>query len=233
MSRAFGDVAEAYHRLRSVIPYAALDWLVPHPCHRAVELGAGTGIQTHRLTRYADEVLAVEPDAKMRAAFTVDGVKLLAGTAEDIPVEDGTADLVVAFESWHWFAQPAATREVARVLRPGGTLAVAWNLPDIHDDWTAEFWSPVTGAHDETRRPGRLILSATEPFATPQYRVLRWTWRRHVDDLVALLGTYSRVIALDPLERQEFLDHQRSLVPADIVDARFTTICWRTVYKGA
>ena len=233
MSRAFGAVAEAYHRSRSEIPYAAFDWLVPQPCGRAVELGAGTGIQTRRLARFAQETLAVEPDPNLRAAFAVDGAELLAGTAEDIPVEDAGADLVVAFESWHWFAQPRTTYEVARVLRPGGILATAWNLPEIGDDWTARFWWPVTSAHDETRRPGRLILAADAPFGTPQYRVLRWTWRRHVDDLVALLGTYSRVLALEPLERKEFLDRQRSLVPADQIDVPFTTVCWRTVHKGA
>ena len=236
VSRAFGTVAAAYHRLRSAIPYAAFDWLVPQPCRRAVELGAGTGIQTRRLAMFADEVVAVEPDAKMRAAFTVDGVKLLVGTAEDIPAEDGVADLVVAFESWHWFAQPRATREVARVLRPGGTLAVAWTLPEVGDDWTGEFWWPVTSTHDESRRPGRLILAADGPFRTPQYRVLRWIWRQHVDDLVNLLGTYSRILAMDPLGRQEFLERQRALVPArpdGTVDVRFTTVCWRTVHKGA
>ncbi|WP_184867053.1 class I SAM-dependent methyltransferase [Kutzneria kofuensis] len=236
MSHAFGAVAEAYHRWRTAIPYAAFDWMVPQPCRRAVELGAGTGIQTRRLKAFADETLAVEPDANMRAAFTVDGAKLLVGTAEEIPVADGGADLVVACESWHWFAQPQATHEAARVLRQGGTLAVAWNLPETTDDWTKKFWWPVASAHDESRRPGRLILAADAPFHTPQYRVLRWTLRRHIDDLVALLGTYSRVLALEPLERKEFLDHQRSLVPVredGIVDVRFTTICWRTVHKGA
>jgi SAM-dependent methyltransferase len=119
-------VAEQYHRLRSEIPYAAFDWLVPQPCGRAVELGAGTGIQTRRLARFADETVAVEPDPNMRAAFAVRGAKLLAGTAEDIPVENGSADLVVAFESWHWFAQPRATHEAARVLRnPGHGLESA------------------------------------------------------------------------------------------------------------
>jgi SAM-dependent methyltransferase len=226
-------VAEAYHRLRSEIPYAAFDWLVPQPCRRAVELGAGTGIQTRRLARFAQETLAVEPDPAMRAAFAVAGVTLLAGTAEDIPAEDGRADLVAAFESWHWFAQPRATYEAARVLRPGGILATAWNLPEIADDWTGRFWWPVTSTHDETRRPGRLILAADAPFEPPQYRVLRWTWRRHVDDLVALLGTYSHVLAMEPLERKEFLDRQRSLVPSDLIDVPFTTVCRRTVHKGA
>lgn len=236
MSHAFGAVAEAYHRWRTAIPYAAFDWMAPQPCRRAVELGAGTGIQTRRLAVFADEVLAVEPDAQMRAAFHVDGVKLLAGRAEDIPVEDGAADLVAAMESWHWFDQPTATHEAARVLRPGGTLAVAWNLPDIEDEWAAEFWRPVTSAHDENRRPGRLILAADAPFTTPQYRVLRWTWRSHIERLVLLLGTYSQVLAMDPLERKEFLDRQRSLAPArpdGAVEARFTTVCWRTVHKGA
>jgi SAM-dependent methyltransferase len=236
VSHAFGAIAEAYHRRRSEIPLAAFDWLVPQPCRRAVELGAGTGIQTRRLATFADETLAVEPDPNMRAAFAVDNAKLLAGTAENIPVDDGTADLVVAFESWHWFAQPRATYEAARVLRPGGTLAVAWNLPQVDSDWTERFWWPVTSAHDESRRPGRLILTANAPFETPQYRVLRWTWHRHIDDLVALLGTYSRVLALDPVERKEFLDRQRSTVPVEpdgTVDVRFTTVCWRTVHKGA
>jgi hypothetical protein len=109
---------------------------------------------------------------------------------------------------------------------------VAWNLPEIADDWTAEFWWPVTSAPDETHRPGRLILASDAPFHTPQYRILRWTWRRTVDDLVALLGTYSRIMALDSLTRKVFLDRQRSVVPAETVDVKFTTVCWRAVHIG-
>jgi ubiquinone/menaquinone biosynthesis C-methylase UbiE len=95
---------------------------------RVIDLGAGTGKLTRVLARHFAEVTAVEPDASMRAAsiLATQCCKVLEGTAEAIPLPDGSADAVFCGESFHWFATRAALDEIARVLRPHGGLVLVW-----------------------------------------------------------------------------------------------------------
>ena len=81
--------------------------------------------------RYRD-VTAVEPLENMRAMLerSVPGVIALAGSAERIPLDDGSVEGVFAAQAFHWFDKAVALPEIARVLRSGGVLAVIWNGPD-------------------------------------------------------------------------------------------------------
>ena len=94
-----------------------------------VDLGAGTGKLTRGLTVLGYDVIAVEPSREMaeqlRAA--VPGVVALEGSAESIPLLDGSADVVLAAQSYHWFDELVALPEIARVLRPQGALGLVWN----------------------------------------------------------------------------------------------------------
>ena len=104
----------------------------PAPVRTAVDLGAGTGALTRLLVGRADEVVAVEPDDRMRAvlAESVPGVRAVAGRGESIPLPDASADAVMASSSWHWMDTVPTLLEVGRVLVPGGTLAAVWSGPD-------------------------------------------------------------------------------------------------------
>jgi SAM-dependent methyltransferase len=96
-----------------------------------LEVGAGTGKLTRLLkTRFA-RVLAVEPQAAMRAQLVrlVPGVETFDATSERLPLEDSTVDAVFAAEAFHKFDGAASVREFARVLRPGGCSAMMWNVP--------------------------------------------------------------------------------------------------------
>ncbi len=97
-----------------------------------VDLGAGTGALTRLLVGRADEVVAVEPDDRMRAvlAESVPGARAVAGRGEAIPLPDASVDAVLASSSWHWMDTVPTLLEVGRVLVPGGTLAAMWSGPD-------------------------------------------------------------------------------------------------------
>jgi SAM-dependent methyltransferase len=107
---------------------------------RVLDLAAGTGKLTRQLRADGATCLAVEPSASMREVFErmVGGTALVGGTAEMVPVADATIDVVVVAQAFHWFDPTRALPEIARVLRPGGWLALIWNERDESDPAVAE-----------------------------------------------------------------------------------------------
>ncbi|WBB85053.1 class I SAM-dependent methyltransferase [Micromonospora sp. WMMC264] len=143
---SFGAAAAEYDRFRPRYPRAALRWALDGLSDaRVVDLGAGTGILTRGLLALtADgtvaQVVPVEPDPGMRAqlAAATPGTTALAGSAEAVPLPDGSADAVLVGQAYHWFDRERAHAEAARVLRPSGTFAPVWNIRDERVGWVAE-----------------------------------------------------------------------------------------------
>ena len=101
-----------------------------------LDLAAGTGKLTVDLVARGAHVAAVEPIPEMRAKLR--DVEALDGTAEAIPLPDASVDVVTVGQAFHWFDAPAALAECARVLRPGGLLAMLWNVRDETVSWVRE-----------------------------------------------------------------------------------------------
>ena len=129
---SFDAAAEEYERTRPDYPEVLLDTLPLDAGATVADVGAGTVKLTRVLARRYAEVVAIEPLDGMRAVLerSVPGVTALKGTAEDIPLGDASVDAVFAAQAFHWFSYDRALPELARVLRPGGVLAVVWNGPD-------------------------------------------------------------------------------------------------------
>ncbi len=135
-----------------------------------LDLAAGTGKLTRQLVALGANVIAVEPDAGMRATFArvVPGVEMLAGSAEAIPLADASVDAVFVGQAFHWFRAEAALAEMHRVLRPGGGFGLLWNT--WHDD------DPVLRADRRAARAGSAAArrpaaaSASRPISSARAR---------------------------------------------------------------
>jgi SAM-dependent methyltransferase len=136
-SRSFGAIADDYDRLRPSPPAVAVDWLVPENCAVALDVAAGTGLLSRKLTGRFRRVIAVEPDARMAAVLRArsPGVRVVQGTAEAIPAADACADGVFVSSAWHWMDPDRAIPEIARVLRDGGRFGVIWTSRDHQVEW--------------------------------------------------------------------------------------------------
>jgi SAM-dependent methyltransferase len=154
--------AGRYERGRPDYPAAAIaaiaDRCELRPGRTVLDLAAGTGKLTRLLVPTGAAVLAVEPVPEMRAELErrVRGVAVLGGTAEGIPLADRYVDAVAVGQAFHWFDAEAALREIHRVLKPGGAIALIWNARDERDALQAalsEIIDPLEG--DTPRRKQR------------------------------------------------------------------------------
>ena len=131
-ARSFDLAAEEYEATRPSYPDEVLDLLPITTDATVLDLGAGTGKLTRVLARRYARVIAVEPLDGMRRILerVVPDAEALAGSAEAIPLDDASVEAVFAAQAFHWFDHDRAVPEIARVLRPGGVLALVWNGPD-------------------------------------------------------------------------------------------------------
>jgi len=152
---SFGGSAAAYARHRPGYAHAAVRWAIEQaPGPRVLDLGAGTGKLTASLVDAGADVVAVEPDPAMLAELRagLPAVPALPGSAESIPLPDGSVDAVVAGHALHWFDMGLAGAEICRVLAPGGILAGLWNVVDDRVAWVSGLarvgGAAVLGARD-------------------------------------------------------------------------------------
>jgi SAM-dependent methyltransferase len=131
--------AEEYERYRPSYPPGAVAYIRESGClderSTVVDLGAGTGLMT-RLLHPVGRLIAVEPLSEMRAVLheRVPETEVVEGAAEAIPLATGIADAVVVAQAFHWFANPEALSEIARVLKTEGALFLVWNENDPDDE---------------------------------------------------------------------------------------------------
>lgn len=130
----FDVAAESYGRFmgRFSEPLAApfLDLADVRAGQQALDVGCGPGALTAQLVERlgADAVVAIDPSASFVAAarHRLPGVDVRSGVAEHLPFPDQTFDVVLAQLVVHFMTDPVAgLREMARVARPGGTVAAS------------------------------------------------------------------------------------------------------------
>jgi SAM-dependent methyltransferase len=214
-AHSFGRAAGEYERARPEYPDAAVDWLLPVGAHTVLDLGAGTGKFTRSLVARGLDVIAVEPDDVMRdtLAAALPAVRVLGGTGELIPLPDASVDAVTVAQAWHWMDAPTAAAEIARVLRPGGTLGLVWNIRDETVAWVRRL-SDVMGSSDAERFiQGAIVIPA--PFGPTEAFEVNWRNDIDVDSLVSLVASRSYIITAPDADRVAMLAGVRELAATD------------------
>jgi SAM-dependent methyltransferase len=230
---AFAEVAGAYERGRPGYPEEAVRWMVGDRPLAVVDLGAGTGKLTRMLVALRHRVIAVEPLDEMRAelAAALPAVHAIQGTAEDIPLFTGAADAVTSAQAFHWFDHDDALPEIARVLRPGGRLALVWNSRDDRDPWMARL-SAIIGNEAIEETDVTPVLDASGLFGAVETASFTFEQALDRDGLLDLVLSRSYLAKLAPPDRQPVLDAVGALfdetASAGSVRLAYVTECFRT-----
>lgn len=232
---SFDRAAAQYGAARPGYPDALLDAveeLAGRPLRgaRALDVGAGTGISTRRLRDRGAAVVAVEPGPGMAAELrrTLPDVPLVRGDGNRLPFADASADLITYAQSWHWTDSARAASEAMRVLRPGGALALWWNVADPDVGWIAEqgerLLSFFAAELPELAGPGAAggpAAADTGAHGSPVsardlpaglsfvHRRVPWTRRVPLGTHLANLGSHSAFLILGDEPARRFLSEER------------------------
>lgn len=232
--QGFTLAAQAYARGRPEYPDEILAWLTRDlalaPGLVAVDLGAGTGKFTRLLKQAGAKVIAIEPvramreelQAKLGADSGVDvsaNVSAVDGTAQQMPLADASADIVVCAQAFHWFATKEALAEIYRVLKPGGRLGLIWNVRDESVDWVAAITAIIAPLEGDTPRFHRgdwRLPFIDNPHFTP-LREARFPYR-HVGTaqqvIIDRIMSVSFIASLPEAQRRQ-VERQLSSLVAD------------------
>lgn len=234
LAQQFASVAGEYERGRPECPPAVIGALAAElgvPAGAPVlDLGAGTGKLTRALLAGGYDVVAVEPLASMREllAERLGPHRVLDGTAEQIPLVDGSVAAVTVADAFHWFDQPAALAEIRRVLRTGGGLAVVTTMPD----WTGVSWADELGKlmlnelkGTGTRHPGfdgppwQDAVRAADGFGEPREIRLTVALPSSAERIADHMASTSWIAALPDGRRDDVKARIRELLAGDAVPA--------------
>jgi SAM-dependent methyltransferase len=244
LARGFEDVADDYERGRPGYPppaVAAIRAGLSLPAGaRVADVGAGTGKLTRALVAAGLDVVAVEPLDGMRARLraVLPEVEVLAGTAEALPLGDASVHAVACGDAFHWFDGERAAPELARVIRPGGGLALLWNTPageaaDAGPPWAAELVERLDavrpdhpGFRDDQGRDAIESSGLFGPLNRAGFRHVHHTSRAR---MVANVASMSYVAMLPGDERRALLERIDALLAAhgvEELDVQLRTTVW-------
>ncbi len=238
----FGEVADTYDRRRPSYPSSLVDAIVsfadlergPDPGPPVAEVGAGTGKASVLFAARNLELTCLEPNHNMAAlaranlaAFPL--AEVLQTSFEDWQPPPHSYGLVYAAQSWHWVSPEARYVKADLVLRPGGTLALFWNIiarrgdESLDRDLAVAYGDLIpdgmwrTAAADRIEANSRVVDELDSSGLFGPVTVVREPWRTtyDTDAWLELLSTASdhRMLAED--DRAGLFDRIRSAVDAN------------------
>lgn len=198
---------------------------------RAADIGAGTGKMSESLARAGFLVDAVEPSEAMRAqASSIEGVTWHDGVAEQTGLSNDVYDIVVFAQSWHWVDSERAGLEVARILAPGGALAIVWNQMAVSIPWVHRLTRIMRSG--DVHRPDRPPAPGGG-FAPMTLTQVAWEDRMTPEQILTLGTTRSSYIRSSEAGRARmqanlrwYLYDHLGYAPGEQVTIPYATLVW-------
>jgi SAM-dependent methyltransferase len=152
----FTGRVEAYRRYRPRYPREIIPLLVDRsslaPSSVVADIGAGTGMLAELFLEHGNQVLAVEPNAEMRAACAelaaqYPRLRCINGTAEQTGLANQSVDFIAVGRAFHWFDHSRCRPEFLRVLRPNGWMLIAGLGPRRGSEPVEQDYEKVLDTH--------------------------------------------------------------------------------------
>jgi SAM-dependent methyltransferase len=184
-TQRFGERAQAYAAYRPSYPAEAIDTVLADLGDPRIltiaDIGAGTGISSRLFGERGALVVAVEPNAAMRdAAELHPRVRWRDGTADNTGLDDGSVDVAVVCQAFHWFATPFAMNEFARIARR--RAAILQYERDERDPFTKAYGDVVRAyARDDTEALRAYALATFANFPNAPVARSAFTSRQTLD----------------------------------------------------
>ena len=216
----FASGADRYERARPGYSDEATEHVLAAlgigPTTRVLDIGAGTGKLTRLLVATGASVVASEPSESMRTTFAkvVHGTPQVAATAEHLPFSVNSFDAVTVAQAFHWFDAPRALAECARILRPGGGLALVWNERDESDPVVAELTRISKWDVHQPYPVGMdfgSVIDASGAFGPVDRTVFRFTQKLDRETFVEQVESRSYIAVLPEDRRRAILDDVTAL----------------------
>lgn len=222
MAESFGTDPARYDRTRPRYPAGLIARLAGDGGREVLDVGTGTGIVARQLTEAGCRVLGLDVDARMAAYARGAGLDVEVAPFEEWDPAGRRFDTVVAGQTWHWIDPVAGPAKAAGVLRPGGRLAVFWNvsrpapevarvlesafrdaLPDAPlNPWSGAALGGYTAIVDKTADG----IRAAGAFGEPEEWRYEWECTYTRDAWLDQVPTGGGMALLNPAQRTALLD---------------------------
>lgn len=225
---------------RILYPPAAVDWLIgDRPGRRILDLGSGAGTFPRLLLERGHEVFCVDRDVSVVAGLPDRlGTRLhVAGQVESLPYLSRRFDTVTASANLHRFAPGLALSEIARVLKPGGALAVAYNVRDDTVPWVKRLAAILRQADPSAMSGDYGLESLGHVQESPYFgEVSQHDFRNWVPidraGLITMVERRPETAQLEPAARDQLLSevgalYDSSARPPEPLLLPYRAACWR------
>jgi ubiquinone/menaquinone biosynthesis C-methylase UbiE len=220
-------------------PDAAVAWMVGPEPMRVLDLGTGRGGFASMLRDAGHEIFCIDRTVELIAGLParLGTQRHVVGRIESLPFLSCHFDVVTAAQTLHHFPPGLALSEIARVLKPGGHLAIAYNTRDDTVPWVRRLIALMREADPESMR-GEYGEDSVEKVAESPYFGLfeRRNFRNWMpitrDGLISMVERRPAVAQLDPVARERLLHAVGALYDSsarrpDPLMLPFQTSCWR------